>query len=883
MPTYTFDIYLTDPLGQFGSSAGATRTWNGAATPNGTAVITDNQSGAGGLRLEDLGAGETATATVTTPGGTSTNAVVYAEEVWTVTDTVSGETFQVATLRVDSGPATGFYTLSEETLVAGRSYTINQVDTTPNGAAGDPVFSYEDYAVGYVDGTSGGDLIDYAYTDGEGEGIDDDTASLGDTIVAGAGNDTVYGGFGSDTIEGGDGDDLIYGGNDTLTGPGPDLSETFRWNAVGGNGTNVAGGITQNTGGVDVTVSFANTGNNNPTFQIDTDDPQYVGAEGFNPNSSLYLFGNGDGQTSVTTIDFDGANADYEDHVENLTFIINDVDWGSGNHTDVITVNAVDINGDPVTVTLSPYGADTVSGNTVTASTNANTAAQAGGAVLVEIAGPVSSVSISYANQQSGTQGIWVTDMRYDVVPSENQDDVISGGAGNDTIFGEGGDDTITGDAGADSLSGGRGDDSLVGGDGDDTLEGGEGADTLSAGAGMDFASYASSDAGVTINLANNTFSGGHATGDVSEGGIDGIIGSDFDDSLTGYDQEGPDFTNEFYGGLGNDTLDGAGGADRLFGEEGDDSIIGGTGADTLDGGAGNDTIEVAQGDVVFGGDGDDLFLLTDLGEPGTDGISIDGGTGDQTGGDILDLTGAADRGTLSFTTDPITGESFGTVQLFDGSIVTFSNIDQIICFTPGTRIRTAAGWRAVETLETGDLIATQESGLSPLRWIASDRVQGDGDFAPVLIPSGTLPGQFGDLKVSPQHRILMRGPAAEMLFGVDEVFVAAIHLVGWHGIRRDPAPAVEYYHLALARHEVIFAEGAETESFFVGKSGLEGISKINLARLWAAFPHVERSEDAYGQTARLCLKAFEAKALLDRIAPLELYAPPTRETKVSA
>ncbi|MCB1330013.1 MAG: hypothetical protein KDK28_11455, partial [Maritimibacter sp.] len=65
--------------------------------------------------------------------------------------------------------------------------------------------------------------------------------------------------------------------------------------------------------------------------------------ESFDPRSSLYLYGNGDGPTSTATIDFAAATGtEYADEVENVSFRINDIDWGSGNHTDVVTVNAFD-------------------------------------------------------------------------------------------------------------------------------------------------------------------------------------------------------------------------------------------------------------------------------------------------------------------------------------------------------------------------------------------------------------------------------------------------------------------------------------------------------------------------------------------------------------
>ena len=95
---------------------------------------------------------------------------------------------------------------------------------------------------------------------------------------------------------------------------------------------------------------------------------------------------------------------------------------------------------------------------------------------------------------------------------------------------------------------------------GDDTLEGGDGGDdTLEGGAGADTASYAGSDAGVTVDLSANTVigSGGHAQGDVLID-IENLTGSEHNDILTG--DAG---ANVLRGGAGADMLDGGVGDDR--------------------------------------------------------------------------------------------------------------------------------------------------------------------------------------------------------------------------------------------------------------------------------------------------------------------------------
>ncbi|GJE27980.1 DUF642 domain-containing protein [Methylobacterium organophilum] len=122
--------------------------------------------------------------------------------------------------------------------------------------------------------------------------------------------------------------------------------------------------------------------------------------------------------------------------------------------------------------------------------------------------------------------------------------------------------DTLTGDGGANVLDGGAGDDTLIGGAGDDTLVGGAGADILDGGAGTDTTSYVTSAAAVTVNLANQTASGGDAQGDTLTS-IESVTGSTYHDTLTATDT-GSTLT----GGAGNDTLTGGAGNDTIRGDD---------------------------------------------------------------------------------------------------------------------------------------------------------------------------------------------------------------------------------------------------------------------------------------------------------------------------
>jgi len=119
----------------------------------------------------------------------------------------------------------------------------------------------------------------------------------------------------------------------------------------------------------------------------------------------------------------------------------------------------------------------------------------------------------------------------------------------------------------------------------------------------------------VSTFLSKETLSGAL----YGRGGNDILIGYARETQVSNAEGSGTSFAisedDIFYGGSGNDRLDGNGGDDYLFGGEGIDSISGGDGNDWLDGGAGTDNL--------IGGNGDDTYLIDS-----TDSVieNIDGG-----------------------------------------------------------------------------------------------------------------------------------------------------------------------------------------------------------------------------------------------------------------
>ena len=233
---------------------------------------------------------------------------------------------------------------------------------------------------------------------------------------------------------------------------------------------------------------------------------------------------------------------------------------------------------------------------------------------------------------------------------------------------GQGGGDYFSGRAGDDILDGGRDGDILYGEGGDDVMIGGAGQDHIDGGEGSDTVVYDGSSAGVTVDLARGTASGGDATGPVQIVGRGTAIR---DDILVGLEHA--------VGSAHDDHLIGDGGANALSGGAGDDRLTGGGGSDALDGGAGSDTADYADAgggvslDLGRGGSAGDAYVsIENLAGSGSDdwlrGDAAANALTGQGGGDIL-RGGAGDdtlSGDFAYAADapPTLGMGSGTATL---------------------------------------------------------------------------------------------------------------------------------------------------------------------------------------------------------------------------
>ncbi|WP_170608620.1 Hint domain-containing protein [Ruegeria arenilitoris] len=191
-------------------------------------------------------------------------------------------------------------------------------------------------------------------------------------------------------------------------------------------------------------------------------------------------------------------------------------------------------------------------------------------------------------------------------------------------------------------------------------------------------------------------------------------------------------------------------------------------------------------------------------------------------------------------------------------------------CFVAGTLIETESGPRAVEDLVVGDRVCVSNDETLPIVWVGkktlnADVLRANPKFRPVHIRRDALgPGLPNrDLCVSPQHRIVLDGWRAELLFGEPMVFSAAVHLVNDNTIRQvQPVAPVEYYHIACPRHAILRSHGLKSESLFLGGRALNSFDRRDIEELRALFPELIRQETGAQRTRLRCLKRPEVIAL---------------------
>ncbi|MBU2981293.1 choice-of-anchor L domain-containing protein [Lentibacter algarum] len=285
-------------------------------------------------------------------------------------------------------------------------------------------------------------------------------------------------------------------------------------------------------------------------------------------------------------------------------------------------------------------------------------------------------------------------------------------------------------------------------------------------------------------------------------------------------------------------------------------------------------TVLIADDDFVetvpFGSETIDILANDESSTGGTLTITQINGMDVSAGDEVTLATGEtvllnAD-GTITVTADADVDTNTFSYEVTDedgNTDTAFVTVDTVPCFTAGTMIRTMYGDMPVEDLRVGDRVITRDDGTQVLRWVGKKTVAAMGDFAPVLIRAGTF-GAHGDLSVSPQHRVLVRGPMAELNADGSELLASA-QMLAEAGLAEvvESDRDVTYYHLLFDRHQLLWANGLEAESYFPSDSTLDAFSEKAREEIYVLFPELRNhGETAYGGVARRVARWFETRSM---------------------
>ena len=156
-------------------------------------------------------------------------------------------------------------------------------------------------------------------------------------------------------------------------------------------------------------------------------------------------------------------------------------------------------------------------------------------------------------------------------------------------------------------------------------------------------------------------------------------------------------------------------------------------------------------------------------------------------------------------------------------------------CFLKGTKISTPSGDRLVQDLRIGDEVQTL-AVRKTIKWIGYNKFTKEEGRAwhdsvmPIRVARFAIDDHTPhcDLYLSPWHSIFLNQALIPVMYLINEATIA-------QGTPSELS-ALEYYHVELDTHEVIYAEGALTESF--GGTNRDNFSNfIQYERLYGAEP----------------------------------------------
>jgi hypothetical protein len=114
---------------------------------------------------------------------------------------------------------------------------------------------------------------------------------------------------------------------------------------------------------------------------------------------------------------------------------------------------------------------------------------------------------------------------------------------------------------------------------------------------------------------------------------------------------------------------------------------------------------------------------------------------------------------------------------------------------------------------------------------------------------------------------MLVSSPICQRMFGRTDVLVSALKLTALPGIWIDETVTeIDYIHLLFDQHEVVFAEGAPSESLLLQTEAMAALSAESVEEVRLLFPELGES-GTFGTDARLIPKGSQQARLANRMA----------------
>jgi len=184
-------------------------------------------------------------------------------------------------------------------------------------------------------------------------------------------------------------------------------------------------------------------------------------------------------------------------------------------------------------------------------------------------------------------------------------------------------------------------------------------------------------------------------------------------------------------------------------------------------------------------------------------------------------------------------------------------------CLLAGTRIATPRGDVAIEALKIGDEVITADRGPVAIKWIGRQTFRRTSakwvkGMVPVRISASAmadvLPAR--DVFASQGHLVLVAG-----------TLVPASSLINGSTVTRadfSDRETIEYFHIELDTHEIVYAEGIAVESFRGSREFFDNF--VEYERLYG-------TEDLAGDAKRPHRALYDTQRALKTLA-LAVFAP---------